>query len=464
MAKRISPQGYLASICRYSHKDDKIALIMSAPNRTGEVFISDYKTLRKITDLMIFGLEPAHFVKPEKIRYKSFDDLEIPALYYKPADVEKYPVILWIHGGPTHQHFNGWNPFIQLFVLNGIGVLAPNLRGSTGYGKEFENQVFHDWGGGDLQDVAYAVEYLKRDPKVDTEKIIVGGASYGGYMTMMAVTRKPDLWAAGINIMGIANLETFYNSSTAWMKPILETKYGFKAPEEDPDYFRERSPINFVDSIKCPLLLLYGRNDIRVEINQMEELEEKLKFEGKVFEEQVFEEEGHTMNRMDTRLSHYSRIMKFIDKYVLHPEKTLELPEVPEMPDMPGSMEMPETGGEMDLSAMPEMPDLDAIPETPGMDDLGALPEIPDLDEMPEIPSIEESEGEQDENYQLDGMTGQTEFPDMPDMPELGEETSEVMLEEAGLEAEEYSGYQEQPQEEEEDFDIPDIPELPVFE
>jgi len=147
---------------------------------------------------------------------------------------------------------------------------------------------------------------------------VVGGGSYGGYLTMMAVTRYPDVWTGGINMMGPVNLETFYLNSASWTKPILENKYGFKPPGEDPTFYYNRSPINFADRIQCPMLLIYGRNDPRIPIGEMYQLRKALHDGGKVFEEDVLEGEGHGLNRNDSRFNSFARMIAFIQKYVMN--------------------------------------------------------------------------------------------------------------------------------------------------
>jgi dipeptidyl aminopeptidase/acylaminoacyl peptidase len=170
--RKITPEGYSGARAKYSHNDEKMAMALHSPLKSSDIYIKELQSVRKITDTAIFGLSDEHFIKPEKVRYKSFDDLEIPGLYYKPVEVDSYPVVVWIHGGPTAQHYNTWNTIIQLFLQNGIAVFAPNPRGSAGYGKDFENRVYHDWGGADLEDIAYIVEFLKTDSKADITKVI----------------------------------------------------------------------------------------------------------------------------------------------------------------------------------------------------------------------------------------------------------------------------------------------------
>jgi dipeptidyl aminopeptidase/acylaminoacyl peptidase len=315
-ACRLVPPGYVGSHVRFGNKTGQVAMKISSATQPPELFVKKDRGIRKLTESLPHGLSPGGFTAPEKIRYLSFDHREIPALYYKPQGVTGYPVIVWIHGGPTGQHFDGWSTFIQLFVSSGFAVLAPNVRGSTGYGKEFENLNFRDWGGGDLKDVVAGMEFVYSDENADPEKVIVGGGSYGGYLAMMAAARHPDLWRAGINWMGPINLKTLYETSSPWRKGILEKKFGFKPPEEDLAFYKSRSPLSFAENVKCPILLIYGKNDPRVPITEMEQLREKLRQAGKTFQEEVLEGEGHGLSRPAARLSVYGTMIDFISRHV----------------------------------------------------------------------------------------------------------------------------------------------------
>lgn len=521
-ARRINPSGFLARNLKYSNDDSKIAIDMNQAVRTTEIFIKEQKSFRKLTDSMVYGLESHLFSSPEHITYKSFDDLEIPALYYKPDTEDKFPVLVWIHGGPTAQHFNGWDPFIQLFLLNGIGVLAPNPRGSTGYGKEFEDKTYYDWGGGDLQDIAYAVEFLRQDPQVDADKIIAGGGSYGGYLTMMAVSKKPDLWAAGINIMGIVNLKTFYEETASWLQPYLTEKYGFKDPEEDIEFYTERSPINFVDSIKCPLLLLYGQNDPRVPIGELKQLSSKLDSNQITYEEEILAIEGHSLNRLESRLLVFEKMLNFIKKYVTLSDETIsdeadvqvDIPDIQEMSvqeesdlskeateeedtkdtdtaEIPlDSVELPELAEDVSGSLDDLMDESDEV-EIPPINGFSELPEIPEIPQIPDFsaeleePAIEEavqdeaaieedsiSAQEQEDIQELDDsslsdpLEIDDQLADLPEMPDLDlseedyDDSQPIPLSDESEEEKKIDGDSQ----EDDDFDIPDIPELPIFE
>ena len=158
---------------------------------------------------------PDFFVSPEYVKYRSYDGLEIAALLYKPRtkNTEKAPALVMVHGGPTAQFFHTFSIIGQILTNKGFVLLQPNVRGSTGYGKEFQDKNIMDWGGGDLEDVAAGAKYLKILPFVDKSRIGVFGGSYGGFMTFLQITKKPELWDAACAWIGISHLKTFYKCS-----------------------------------------------------------------------------------------------------------------------------------------------------------------------------------------------------------------------------------------------------------
>src|SRR5207247_7671919 len=188
----------------------------------------------------------------------------ISALRYVPLNMQRNgqkAAIVYIHGGPTSHTVNSFNRFIQHIVNQGYMVIAPNYRGSTGYGKEFQQANLFDMGGGDLQDVLAAADFVKATGYLDPKKLIVMGGSYGGYMSMMAVTKAPDVWAAGVPIVPFVNWFTeIENEDPVLQQSDLAT---MRDPKQKPDFFRDRSPFFFVDQIKAPLLLLAGGHDRR---------------------------------------------------------------------------------------------------------------------------------------------------------------------------------------------------------
>ncbi|HPZ07763.1 MAG TPA: S9 family peptidase [Candidatus Eremiobacteraeota bacterium] len=307
------PEG-VTSNARWSPDGKAIAFRYHSSRIAPEIFIYREKKIKQITHSTTAGIDEKDLSDSELIFYPSSDNTKISAFLYKPPGKGPYPCLLWLHGGPAHQHFNGWNPFIQIMVSRGFIVLAPNIRGSTGKGRDYENALYRDWGGVDLQDVLFAGKYLQNLDFIEKKKIFIGGASYGGYITMMAMVKYPNMWAGGINAVGPVNLETFYKNTTAWMKALLIDKYGFKEPEEDKKFYYERSPINFVENLKAPLLLIYNEEDVRVPKDEMDQLINKLKKYDKEFDVLVFSKEGHTSLKPESEVRRYKVMAKFLIK------------------------------------------------------------------------------------------------------------------------------------------------------
>jgi len=244
------------------------------------------------------SIKKTMFTEPEYIKYKSFDGLEIPAIVYKPKDLPegvKLPAIVNIHGGPTGQYFRMFDAFMQYVASEGFVIILPNVRGSTGYGTEFRDACIKDWGGKDLKDALYAAEYLKTLPYIDPDRIGVGGGSYGGFMTFLAVTKEPEHWKAGFAWIGISDLFSMFEESMPHFKYFLQRQMG--NPIEDKDLWYDRSAINFADKMTAKLLILHGINDPRCPITQARIFRDKLlelgKEEGKDFEYIEYGEVGH---------------------------------------------------------------------------------------------------------------------------------------------------------------------------
>src|SRR5205807_1455314 len=169
------------------------------------------------------------FVKTEHVWYPSSDGTRVPALLYRPKEIapgEKLPALVHVHGGPTGQWFRAFDPFAQFLVDRGLVVLEPNIRGSTGYGVAFRDAALKDWGGVDLEDVAAGAEYLRTLPYVDPERLVVFGGSYGGFMTFIAATKKPDLWRAAVAWVGISDLHRMWDESKEHFRYFLREQMG----------------------------------------------------------------------------------------------------------------------------------------------------------------------------------------------------------------------------------------------
>ncbi len=284
--------------------DAKLLVQHSSPDRRADVLLYDLKT--GDTEVLMaaeYGsIDPDLFVGDEYVRYPSFDGQEVPALLYKPHGIEaddKLPALVMVHGGPTWQYFRGFDTYAQFLVDQGYVVLQPNIRGSTGYGVSWRDANIKDWGGGDLEDVAAGAEYLKTLPFVDSQRIGIFGGSFGGFMSFLAVVKKPDLFKVGVPWIGITDLHTLFEEDMEHFKYYFRQQMG--DPEKDYDLWRDRSAVTHADKLQAKLLILHGTNDPRCPVSQARTFRDKIVANGKRegrgpeddFEYHEFDDEGH---------------------------------------------------------------------------------------------------------------------------------------------------------------------------
>ena len=303
-------------------------------NGDGQVLIS-YQTDRERSNIAVYDLaadsmevvvaadygpiDPGVFVASEHIYYPSFDGKQVPAILYSPREVaagERLPALVHVHGGPTGQWYRGFDPFAQFLVDLGLVVIAPNPRGSTGYGVEWRDAAIRDWGGDDLEDIAGAVKYLKTLPQVDPNRIVIFGGSYGGFMTFIAATKKPDLWHAAVAWVGITDLKKMYGDSTEFFQYFLRAQMG--DPETEADLWADRSAINFADQLQAKLLIVHGANDPRCPVSQSRIFRDKLielgRIEGDHFEYVEFADEGHGSNDIEQKIRTFKVLGDYLAK------------------------------------------------------------------------------------------------------------------------------------------------------
>ncbi len=272
----------------------------------------------QLTHSLVGGVRSEDMVEPHLVHYPSKDGKwTISAFVYVPYNLPhnaEHPAIVYVHGGPTSQTMNTFNRFVQYMANQGYIVIAPNYRGSRGYGKEFQQANLFDMGGGDLQDVLAAADWIKQTGYVDPKKLILMGASYGGYMTMMGVTKAPELWAAGIPIVPFVNWFTeIQNEDPVLRESDLAT---MGDPEKNKALYEDRSPINFVDRIKAPLYLLAGGNDPRCPKSEAQQVVDAVKKRGGVVEYKVYENEGHGFAKVENQIDAYKRVADFLKAHV----------------------------------------------------------------------------------------------------------------------------------------------------
>jgi dipeptidyl aminopeptidase/acylaminoacyl peptidase len=259
------------------------------------------------------------FVESTHVYYPTFDGKQIPAILYTPRDVapgERLPALVHVHGGPTGQWFRGFDPFAQFLADRGLVVLAPNVRGSTGYGVEFRDAAIKDWGGADLEDVAAGAEYLKTLPFVDPDRLAVFGGSYGGFMTFIAATKKPDLWRAAVAWVGVSDLHAMWAESKEHFRYFLREQMG--DPEQDWLLWRDRSAIEFADRLSAKLLMVHGVNDPRCPVSQSRLFRDKLlalgKREGEDFEYVELDDEGHGRADIQQKIPTFTILADYLER------------------------------------------------------------------------------------------------------------------------------------------------------
>jgi dipeptidyl aminopeptidase/acylaminoacyl peptidase len=305
----------------FSYDGSRLLYNHNGPTSPGDLWaysVASGKS-QQVTHSLIGGVRSEDLVEPFLVHYPSRDGKwTISAFLYVPFNMQpngQNAAIVYIHGGPAAQSTNVFNRFIQFAANQGYMVLAPNYRGSTGYGKEFEQANLFDMGGGDLQDILAGVDWIKQTGHLDPKKIAVMGASYGGYMTMMAVAKAPDVWAAGVPIVPFVNWFTEVDHEDAALRQGDLATMG--DPVKNKALYEDRSPINFVDQIKAPLLLLAGGNDPRCPKEETQQVVDAIKKHGGKIDYKVYENEGHGFARVENQIDEYTRIADFLLAHVV---------------------------------------------------------------------------------------------------------------------------------------------------
>lgn len=296
----------------FSPDSRRLAFTMTGPTRNPDVWVLDLPDgePRRLTRSSTAGIPRSTFRRPQTVRYPSFDGREIPALFYEPEN-ENAPVVVNVHGGPESQSRPLFAPVTQYFLGRGYAVFAPNVRGSTGYGKAYTHlddiRLRHD----SVKDLAHAAYWLRERGH---ERISVMGGSYGGFMVLAALTEYPDLWTAGVDIVGIANLVTFLENTGSYRRGLREPEYG--SLENDREFLESISPIHKAEQITAPLMVIHGKNDPRVPVGEAEQIVDRVRSNGGVVEYLLYEDEGHGLAKLENRLDAYPKIADFLDRYL----------------------------------------------------------------------------------------------------------------------------------------------------
>ncbi|WP_299263018.1 S9 family peptidase [Halorientalis sp.] len=309
---------------------DGEALALSASSRTSNTNVHrvtlETGETEQWTCASTAGIPRSSFRDPELIHYESFDGREIPAYFTLPegatdgesadndGDGNGVSVVVDIHGGPESQRRPSFSGLTQYFLSRGYAVFEPNVRGSTGYGKAYTHLDDVEKRLDSVKDLRAAVEWLGARPEVDPDRVVAKGGSYGGFMILSALTEYPDLWAAGVDSVGIANFVTFLENTGAWRQDHREAEYG--SLDDDRDLLESISPLNDADRIEAPLFVLHGANDPRVPVGEAEQIAEEVESQGVPVEKLVFEDEGHGISKLENRIEAYTAVIDFLDRHV----------------------------------------------------------------------------------------------------------------------------------------------------
>ncbi len=311
--------GFSGNPTEFAPQGDRVIVTHEASNQPGDLWVynignrhAEQLTFSTIASLHAIPLPPAQIV-----HYKSFDGKIITALLWIPFNFKPdgtHPALVVPHGGPTGQRVDYWSPEVQALVSRGYICIAPNVRGSTGYGLDFQKANFQDLGGGDLKDEIAGVEFLKATEFVDPKKIGITGGSYGGFMTLMAIGKTPDVWAAAVELYGIINWSSMLKSSDPSLNEYLKGLLG--NPDENQKIYEADSPITYIRNEKAPLLVLQGDNDPRVPKEEAQQVVDILKKEGRVVDVHYYENEGHGFAKRENQIDAVRRTIDWFDKYL----------------------------------------------------------------------------------------------------------------------------------------------------
>ncbi|KAB1189094.1 MULTISPECIES: S9 family peptidase [Haloferax] len=310
------PKGVAGGVS-FSPDGDRASITVTASADTANVYVVELETghAERWTHAATAGIPRDTFVPPELVHYPTFDGRDIPAFFTLPEESPegKTPVIVDIHGGPEAQRRPSFSSVKQYFLSRGYAYFEPNVRGSAGYGKAYGHLDDVEKRMDSVADIEAAVEWLHDHPAVDPDKIVAMGGSYGGFMVLASMTEYPDLWAAGIDIVGIANFVTFLENTGDWRRELREAEYG--SLEDDREFLESISPLNNVEKIRAPLFVLHGENDPRVPVSEAHQLVEEARKHAHV-RELIFEDEGHGFSKLENRIDAYTQIADFLDEYV----------------------------------------------------------------------------------------------------------------------------------------------------
>jgi len=301
----------------FSHDGKQLALVLNGAAAPSDVWVMDVasRSFHQVTHSPHAGVNLNDMVRPELVRYPAHDGLELSGWLWLPAKwTGPGPVVLSFHGGPEGEELPGFHSDYQALLARGIAVFAPNVRGSSGFGKRFVNLDNGELRLNAIRDIKSSYDYLVSHKVADPQRVGIMGGSYGGYMTMAGLTEYPDLFKAGADLFGVVNFETFFAHTEPWMAAISTVEYG--DPKTQADLLRRLSPIHKVDQVKAATIVLHGANDTNVPVVEAEQVVDNLTQRGVPVKYVLFSDEGHGWRKLPNRIRSTVEITRWFVQYL----------------------------------------------------------------------------------------------------------------------------------------------------
>ncbi len=334
--RQITTEPGRASYPIWKDSDTSIIYLHESPAMPPDIWEVDISSgrRRQLTFSSMGGIESGEFVMPEHVTWRSTDGFDVNGLLYAPSEVKpgQHGCLVDIHGGPMNQSHVVWNGTVQYLVQRGWVVIQPNYRGTLGYGRTYREALFGSWGDGDLHDNLGAVDFCLERNLIRPDRVVAWGGSAGAYSTLVCLTRASDRFVAGIALFGLYDLYAFGLETHRYERYYVETILGPSA--DNARLWHERSPINFVDRIRAPLLLLHGDRDPAALIEQSETLARALQRRQIDYEYVRYAGEGHGFRKIATKIDALRRIDRFLTQKVLRAPEPGPLGVLP-YPSMP---------------------------------------------------------------------------------------------------------------------------------
>jgi dipeptidyl aminopeptidase/acylaminoacyl peptidase len=315
------PAGEIGAV-RISRSETRLAFQLNGDREPNNLYVFEFggKAPRRLTNTLSKDVDSEDLVEAQIVRFPSFDGMTIPNIFYKPHQATpqaKAPALIWVHGGPGGQTRRSYSPYIQFLVNHGYVVIGINNRGSSGYGKTFYTADDKKHGHEPLADCVAAKKYLQGLPYVDPERIGIIGGSYGGYMTLAALTLQPDVFAVGVDLFGISNWIRTLESIPKWWESQREALYQeIGDPVKDREMLLAVSPLFHADQIRKPLMVLQGANDPRVLKAESDDIVAAARKNGVPVEYVIFPDEGHGFTKKKNQIEGWKAVLEFLDKHL----------------------------------------------------------------------------------------------------------------------------------------------------